>query len=189
MRVSHSRLRLAGSATMLVLALLLSACGGGGEETADGGGADTTSETDGAATPADTTSDDGGDADGGEAATGAASLALADSDFGEHLVDGEGNALYLFTTDSQGAGESSCTGGCQQNWPPLTTDGEPSLGEGLDSELVGTITRGDGTEQVTYNGWPLYYFAGDQAPGDVNGQGNGGVWFLVDAAGEMIQGS
>jgi predicted lipoprotein with Yx(FWY)xxD motif len=60
-------------------------------------------------------------------------------------------------------------------------------GEGVDATLLGTITRDDGSTQVTYNGWPLYYFHEDAAPGDTNGQGVGGVWFLVSPEGEAIE--
>ena len=60
------------------------------------------------------------------------------------------------------------------------------VGEGLDESLVGTITRDDGTVQGTYNGWPLYYFSGDSAPGDVNGQGLNDVWWVIDASGTAI---
>lgn len=185
MRPARCRLRLAGWLMMLVLAVLLGACGGDGE-TADEGTTDETAETDEAATSdGDRATDDSGDM----ASSGGVTLELAESDVGEHVVDSEGNTLYLFTNDTQGSGESSCTGGCQETWPPLTTDGEVSVAGGLDSELVGTITREDGSQQVTYNGWPLYHFAGDENPGDVNGQGSGGVWFVVDASGQAIQGS
>lgn len=192
MRPARTRLRLAGWLLMLVLALLLSACGGG-DETADEGTGDETSETDDDGATDDGATEDGDDGEDGEgdgmAAGEAVTLELAESDAGEHIVDGDGNALYLFTNDEQGAGESACTGGCAENWPALTTDGDVTTGESLDSELVDTLTREDDAQQVTYNGWPLYYYAGDESPGDTNGQGQGGVWFLVDAAGEMIEGS
>ena len=71
-----------------------------------------------------------------------------------------------------------------------TTDGcspEALAGEGVDATLLGTITRDDGSTQVTYNGWPLYYFHEDAAAGDTNGQGLGGVWFLVSPEGEAIE--
>ena len=64
---------------------------------------------------------------------------------------------------------------------------EAMAGEGVDATLLGTITRDDGSTQVTYNGWPLYYFQDDAAPGDTNGQGLGGVWFLVSPEGEAIE--
>ena len=102
------------------------------------------------------------------------------------LVDGEGMALYLFTDDTQNSGASTCTGDCLVRWPAVIVTGTPTAGEGVDASLLGTITRDDGTMQATYNGWPLYYFEDDTAPGDINGQGVGGVWFLVNAAGDAI---
>ena len=75
-------------------------------------------------------------------------------------------------------------------WPPLASDGAPVAGEGVDATLLSTITRDDGTLQVTYNGWPLYLFEEDTAPGDTNGQGLdefGGLWFLVSPTGEAVQ--
>ncbi len=112
-------------------------------------------------------------------------VAMSDM-YGEHLVDAEGNALYLFTNDTEGT--SNCTDNCAQNWPPLTVeDGEPMVGEGLDASLVGTTERADGTMQVTYNGWPLYTFIQDEEPGMANGQGANDVWYLVNPAGEAIE--
>ena len=64
---------------------------------------------------------------------------------------------------------------------------EAMAGEGVDATLLGTITRDDGSTQVTYNGWPLYYFHEDAAAGDTNGQGLGGVWFLVSPEGDAIE--
>ena len=120
--------------------------------------------------------------------TGAATVEVSEStDFGPILVDGAGMSLYLFTKDTQNSGTSTCTGDCLVKWPALLTDGDPVAGEGVDETLLGTITRDDGTTQVTYNGWPLYYFAEDTAPGDTNGQGVGDVWFLVSPEGEAIQ--
>ncbi len=120
--------------------------------------------------------------------TGAATVNVAEvGTFGQALVDGEGRTLYLFTNDTQNSGTSSCTGDCLVAWPPLFTDGDPVAGEGVDAALLGTIALPDGTTQVTYNGWPLYYYAEDTAPGDVNGQGVGGVWFVVSPTGEMIE--
>ena len=120
--------------------------------------------------------------------TGAATVNVAEvGTFGQALVDGTGRSLYLFTNDTQDSGTSSCTGECLVNWPPLLTDGEPVAGTGVDTAMLGTITLPDGTTQVTYNGWPLYYYIDDAAAGDANGQGVGDVWFLVTPAGEMIQ--
>ncbi len=128
------------------------------------------------------------DAPTGVPVTGAATVNVAEvGTFGQALVDAEGRSLYLFTNDTQNSGTSSCTGDCLVEWPPLFTDGEPVAGEGVDAAMLGTITLPDGTSQVTYNGWPLYYFHEDTAAGDTNGQGLGGVWFLVTPAGEMIE--
>jgi predicted lipoprotein with Yx(FWY)xxD motif len=119
-------------------------------------------------------------------AGGAATVTLANSSLGQILTDGAGRTIYRFTPDS--ANTSSCTGGCLDNWPPLTVpSGEtPTAGDGVTGDL-GTITRDDGSTQVTVNGFPVYYFAGDAAAGDVNGQGVGGKWFVITADGEMHQ--
>ena len=119
----------------------------------------------------------------------AATIAVASTSVGEIVVDAEGRTLYLFTKDAQGAGTSVCNGDCAANWPPLlVADGQaPTAGEAVTGE-VATATRDDGTTQVTLNGWPLYYFAADAAPGDTNGQGLNDVWFVVSPAGEAVTG-
>jgi predicted lipoprotein with Yx(FWY)xxD motif len=95
---------------------------------------------------------------------------------GEVLADGEGNVLYFFTPDVKG--ESKCEGDCIESWPSFyVANVEP--GEGLDAENFGTITRPDGGNQTTYNGWPLYYFVGDEQPGDATGDGVNGVWYVA----------
>ena len=107
------------------------------------------------------------------------------SNLGVHLVDGDGMTIYLYTRDERNV--TNCSGGCAEAWPPLVTEGEPTPGEGLDDGRLGTITREDGSSQVTYNGWPLYRFSGDQAAGDANGQDSRGVWFTVTTDGGPIQ--
>ena len=124
--------------------------------------------------------------------TGAATVNVSEStEFGPILVDGDGFALYLFMADTQNSGTSTCgdDDGCTTEWPPVVTEGEPVAGEGVDATLLGTITRDDGSTQVTYNGWPLYLFHEDMAAGDTNGQavdGFGGLWYLVSPDGEAI---
>lgn len=103
------------------------------------------------------------------------------------LVDQQGRTLYLFTSDTQNSGASACSADCLANWPPVLVSGMPQAGTGVDPALLGTITRDDGTTQATYNGWPLYYYVSDMAPGDMSGQGVGGVWFVVSATGKAIQ--
>jgi predicted lipoprotein with Yx(FWY)xxD motif len=112
----------------------------------------------------------------------AAAVALVGSDLGDILVDGDGNTLYLFVSDAQGP--SVCNDGCAQAWPPLI--GEVAAGEGVDSALLATAARDDGSEQATYNGWPLYYYANDAAAGDTNGQTVNEVWYVLDAGGDGI---
>ena len=101
------------------------------------------------------------------------------------LVDGSGLTLYLFTVDE--LGKSNCSGGCAEAWPPLLTLGEPTAGEGVSGDQLGTIERDDSSMQVTYNGWPLYYFANDAEPGEANGQDVGNVWYVVSTYGGPIQ--
>ncbi len=119
--------------------------------------------------------------------SGAASIQVTqNSTLGQILADQNGKTLYLITSDT--ATKISCTGSCAQTWPPLTTtSGKPSTGTGIDASKLGTITRPEGTTQVTYNGHPLYYYSGDKAAGDTNGQGIGGVWFVVSPSGDPIQ--
>lgn len=97
---------------------------------------------------------------------------------GQYLADSEGMALYYFTEDEMDT--SNCTDDCLMNWPALTA-AEVEVPEGYDREDFDTITRDDtGEEQVTFKGYPLYYFINDTAEGDVNGQGVNDVWFTVN---------
>lgn len=113
-------------------------------------------------------------------------IALADvGDLGQVLVDAEGYTLYVFLNDKPGT--SNCNGNCSANWPPLLAEGEVVTGDGLDAGLVATITRDDGTIQVTYNGRPLYYYYDDNNPGDANGQGANDVWYVISGAGEPVE--
>jgi predicted lipoprotein with Yx(FWY)xxD motif len=114
----------------------------------------------------------------------AASVKLADNPLGKVLVDSEGRTLYLFTKDTSTA--SNCTAACASTWPPLITTGAPALGAGLDAALFGTIVRTDGTNQVTFNGHPVYYYAKDAKPGDTTGQKVCSVWYAIDAHGNAI---
>ncbi|PKQ14387.1 MAG: hypothetical protein CVT68_12130, partial [Actinobacteria bacterium HGW-Actinobacteria-8] len=113
-------------------------------------------------------------------------LATAESALGTIVVDGDGMAVYQFDSDTQGADSSTCTGQCASNWPAVPgSDASELIGI---TGTVGTITGVDGQPQLTLNGWPLYYFAGDANPGDTAGQGVGGVWWVLSPAGEPITG-
>ena len=116
----------------------------------------------------------------------AASVGTAMTSLGTILVDGKGRSLYMYGADTPRSGKSACAGACLAAWPPLT--GAPSAGSGVDASKLGTITGTDGSTQVTYNGWPLYYFAKDSAAGQTTGQGVGGIWWVVSPQGEPIKG-
>jgi predicted lipoprotein with Yx(FWY)xxD motif len=114
--------------------------------------------------------------------TGPALVEVGDGgDLGDILVDGEGRTIYIFDNDEEGV--SNCSGGCLMAWPPLLTEGDPEAGTGVTAE-IGTITRSDGTTQVTVNGFPAYYYRNDAAAGDTNGHGVNNVWWVFDPAGE-----
>lgn len=116
-----------------------------------------------------------------------ASLKVADTSLGAIVEDGDGKVVYQFDSDTQGSGASSCTGACLANWPPVHAGADAPMLDGI-TGAVATITGTDGQPQLTLNGWPLYYYAGDANPGDTNGQGVGGVWWVVTAAGEPVRG-
>ena len=103
------------------------------------------------------------------------------SSLGSFLVDSKGMTLYLFTKDSPKT--SNCYSSCASYWPPLLTSGAPVAGTGLSASMLGTTKRTDGTTQVTYNGWPLYYYVSDKAPGDTTGENVQGTWFVITPAG------
>jgi predicted lipoprotein with Yx(FWY)xxD motif len=120
-----------------------------------------------------------------EAPAEAPTVAVSSNElFGDFLVDGNGMTLYLFLNDEPGV--TNCYDNCAVNWPPLLTTGDAIAGEGIDASLLGTTERTDGTTQVTYNGWPLYYWKDDAQPGDATGQDRGDVWYVLSPAGEMI---
>jgi predicted lipoprotein with Yx(FWY)xxD motif len=164
-----------------LLAILVAAC------SSDGGASPSAAAP---ATPAPVSEAPASEAPASEApasaaAGGAATVMVADSEFGQILVDGEGRTLYMFKPDSDGT--STCYDECEANWPPLTVTGDITLGEGLDAATFTTTERTDGSMQVKAGAWPLYYFANDAAPGDVNGQGQGDVWYVVSPTGEPIE--
>ncbi|MFF5725042.1 hypothetical protein [[Kitasatospora] papulosa] len=107
---------------------------------------------------------------------------------GDILVDDKGNTLYLFLADKKN--KSNCTGACAKAWPPLLTKGAAEVGKGVDRKLLDTTKRSDGDEQVTYNGHPLYYYAGDTEPGQTNGQNLdqfGAQWYVLDTKGKQVE--
>ncbi|MGH3173133.1 MAG: COG4315 family predicted lipoprotein [Streptosporangiaceae bacterium] len=103
---------------------------------------------------------------------------------GKFLADGQGRALYLFEADK--GSTSTCAGACAAAWPPVTASAMPMAGGGVSQSLLGTTKRADGTEQLTYNGHPLYYFSADTSSGMAKGQGAkafGSDWYVLNAKG------
>jgi predicted lipoprotein with Yx(FWY)xxD motif len=150
------------AAPLASLALLtLAACGGSTEDSKDGG-------KDGAGKPAATVS-----------------VRAADSPLGKILVDDSGRTLYGFTKDKPGA--SKCDADCIAVWPALTSAKDVKAGTGTDAALLKETKLGEGAEQAVYGDWPLYYYVGDAAAGDVNGQGLDGEWFVIAADGKLIK--
>jgi predicted lipoprotein with Yx(FWY)xxD motif len=164
------RWRAAAALTLTAAAVAVAGCGGGGSDSAASdpyGGAVK------AQAPAKT--------------SGTASVSLAKTDLGSILTDGQGRTLYLFEAD-KGA-KSACDGACASLWPPLTTGAKPKAGSGISAAKLGTTKRGDGSAEVTYNGHPLYTYAGDTSPGQTTGQGIdsfGAEWYVLSAAGTQI---
>jgi predicted lipoprotein with Yx(FWY)xxD motif len=119
------------------------------------------------------------------ASTGA-TIALKTTSLGNIIVDAQGRTLYKFDKDT--AGTSTCYDKCAANWPALVVTGAPTAGPGLDASKLTTVDRTDGTKQVKYGEFPLYYFANDKAAGDTNGQGVSKIWWVVGADGKPIEG-
>ena len=116
---------------------------------------------------------------GASGTTGPLTIMTANnSTLGTYLVDGNGMTLYYFADDAPNSGESSCGDTCVQYWPPFHT-GQIILHRHLSWFDVDTIYREDGSAQITYKGWPLYYYTNDYNPGEIRGQGINGVWFVA----------
>jgi predicted lipoprotein with Yx(FWY)xxD motif len=96
---------------------------------------------------------------------------------GSVVTDANGWVLYRFDKDTASATASACNGQCATVWPPVLTDGNPTL-QGIRADLVGTVVRDDGASQVTLGGWPLYRYVGDTTPGTWKGQMVNGTWFV-----------
>lgn len=124
------------------------------------------------------------------ARTESPSLSVADSaEYGSYLTDGDGRALYMLDADSQN--ESTCYDVCAANWPPYEAPrGNPEADDpDISEDLIDTFVRDNGPMQVSYNGFPLYYYIKDQGPGQATGQDvtdQWGTWYLLSPEGEVI---
>ena len=118
--------------------------------------------------------------------TSATVIASHSGSGGTFLTD-SGRSVYLWVAD--GMNKSNCSGACAGAWPPVMATGKLTASGGVKPSDLGTIARSGGGKQVTYNGHPLYFFAGDSGPGQTNGQGSdsfGAKWWLVAPSGMKV---
>jgi predicted lipoprotein with Yx(FWY)xxD motif len=155
----------AAGAALIAVALAVTACGTGSGSSVGGAyGTQTTQATQ--AAPASPSS------------VSTAALKTETTRAGMVLANGHGLTLYYYSADKRGSGTSVCTGGCATAWPPLAAPVKAPAGVRLPGRL-GVITRPDGVKQVTLKGYPLYFYIGDKAPGQVKGNGIGGAWHVI----------
>jgi len=165
---------IAGVVAVVAIAVAISGCGG--------------SSNDNSTTQASSMPTGGSTTPASSANTGSAASSTVDvgnTKLGKILVDAQGRTLYLFQADKPNV--SNCSGACQSAWPPLNSNGKATAGAGAKAGMIGSTAQG----QVTYNGWPLYTYAGDQKPGDTNGQNLdqfGAEWYVLSPAGEKVEG-
>ena len=110
-------------------------------------------------------------------------ITTSDSEFGSILFDGKKQAIYIWELEESATAE--CYGDCAEAWPPVLTNGAPIASGGVDTKMLGTTKRTDGTTQVTYNGHPLYFYAHED-PGEVkchNISTHGGLWWVIQPSG------
>ncbi len=165
-----SKLRTGSFAALVVVGLVVAGCGSSSSSSS--------SAAAGSSAPASNVSVSG------------VKLSTAKGDGGLYLIGAGGRALYLWVADHNDS--SSCAGACATAWPPLLTKGAPSAAGSVKASDLGTITRSDGSKQVTYNGHPLYYFVGDTGSGTWRGEGSnnfGAKWWLVAPTGTAIEAS
>jgi predicted lipoprotein with Yx(FWY)xxD motif len=97
------------------------------------------------------------------------------------LATSTGRTIYWYSDDIKGSGKSTCTGTCLAAWPAV--EGAPAAAPGVQlAGQLGTITRPGGVVQATYNGYPLYTYAQDMAPGQTTGNGVTGAWHVITGA-------
>ena len=162
------RYQAASAVALTGVALILAACGGSSSSS--------TTSSAASASPSGSASNAAGTAVG-----------TAKGSLGTYLTGGSGRALYIWVADTKN--KSSCSGACAAAWPPLTTNAAPSASGGTVAAELGTITRSDGSKQVTYLGRPLYYYAGDSGPGMTSGNGSdqfGAKWWLISPSGGQV---
>ncbi len=167
--------RLLGTGLMLGAALAVAACGG---SSGSGSG-----------------SGPGGTASTGTSSSPSVTISLKNvPGAGTVLVNGQGRTLYLLTSEKGDKITCTDSNGCTKLWPEITLPAgmtAAKAGSGVDASLLGTVKDASGKTEVTYNGWPLYTYAGDSGPGVAHGQGLasfGGTWYVLNAAGSPVTG-
>jgi predicted lipoprotein with Yx(FWY)xxD motif len=179
-------------AVLAVTAIVVAGCGGSGssstsESSNAGSNENASSESSsryGGESESENTSASSESPAGAESGAGVVSLGNAQK-LGMVLVDSNGMTLYDFHKDK--GTTSSCYGPCEEGWPPMLTEGEPTVGNGASASKLGTTERKDGTMQVTYAGHPLYTFVEDKKPGEANGNdvsAFGAQWYALKGNGE-----
>jgi predicted lipoprotein with Yx(FWY)xxD motif len=159
--------RLGLAAVSIALLTLAAACGGGGSDNnagSSGGGGGTVQQ---------------GPTSGG--------VSTVSTPLGTLLTDSNGMTLYGFAADTMG--KSNCDAQCLQYWPPVSPGSSTKPPANVDAKL-GQITGANGSPQLTVDGWPMYTYSGDSAPGDTAGQGldlSGGLWWVVGTDGTWIK--
>ncbi len=169
--------RLLGGSLILGAALTVAACGGSSATQGSGSGPSS------------------GTASTGTSSSSAGTISLKSvPGVGSVLVNGQGKTLYLLTSEK--GDKITCTDstGCTKLWPEVTLPSGTTAakaGSGVSSSLLGTVKDASGNMEVTYNGWPLYTYAGDPGPGVDHGQGItsfGGTWYVLNASGSAVTG-
>jgi predicted lipoprotein with Yx(FWY)xxD motif len=149
---------------MVAVALLVAACGSAAKSASTAAGANAS-----------------------DVSSSSLTIGTAHGSAGTYLVGAGNRAIYLWVADSKNM--SHCSGACASIWPPVTTHATPHAGAGVHASALGTITGSSGAKQVTYDGHPLYYYAGDNHAGSTTGQGSdsfGAKWWLVSSSGNAI---
>jgi predicted lipoprotein with Yx(FWY)xxD motif len=165
----RSGCRAAGVTALLGVALVAAACGSSSSSTPPSSAAGAPSTSASSALP-----------------TGAV-VGTATSSLGTYLTGAAGRALYIWVADRKG--RPRCYAACAVAWPPLITKGAPRATGGAVAAHLGTITRSDSRTQVTYAGWPLYYYVGDTSHGMTRGNGSGqfgAKWWLISPSGGWV---
>jgi len=116
-------------------------------------------------------------------------IATTVGQLGQVVTDAAGMTLYRFDSDTANPPASNCNDQCAQTWPPELATSSTATLDGIDQSAVGVILRKDGTKQITINGWAVYRYAKDAAPGDAKGQGLMQKWFAVTPQGKKAAGA